>query len=120
MSEVGWMTGAAAASWLTATALVGGRIGIDVLFGMLGPLAAVIGSWVLMERTQRTRPDRLTAVMIAAFAGKMVFFGAYVVVMLGVLARRPIPFVASFTAFFIGLYAMEARYLGRLCARGTS
>ena len=40
----------------------------------------------------------LTAVMIAAFAGKMVFFGAYVAVVLRGLSLRPVPFVASFTA----------------------
>ncbi len=43
----------------------------------------------LMERTYRRNPERLTAVMIAAFAGKMVFFGAYVAVMLRVLSLRP-------------------------------
>ena len=114
MSEIRWMSGAAAASWLMATAVVGGRTGREVLFGMLGPLAAVIGSWALVERTFRTSPERLTAVMIAAFAAKMVFFGAYVIVMLTLLALRPVPFVASFTGHFIGLYGMEAMYLRRL------
>jgi hypothetical protein len=114
MNEIRWMTSAGAASWLTATAVAGAKTGTEVLFGMLGPLAAVIASWALMERTHRTSPERLTAVMIAAFAGKMVFFGAYVTVMLEVLALRPVPFIASFTGHFIGLYGMEALYLRRL------
>ena len=37
--------------------------------------------------------------MIAAFAFKMVFFGAYVAVMIRVVALRPVPFVASFTGY---------------------
>ena len=53
-------------------------------------------------------PERLTSLMIAAFAGKMVFFGAYVAVMLKVLSLRPVPFVVSFTSSFIALYLMEA------------
>ena len=49
--------------------------------------------------------------MMAAFAAKMVFFGAYVAVMLqGRLRVRPVPFVASFTAYFIALYLVEALY----------
>jgi hypothetical protein len=120
MNEVRWMSGAAAASWLAAASLLHSRTGVDVLFGMLGPLAAVLGSWALMERTYRTSPGRLTSVMIAAFAGKMVFFAVYVMFMLGVLALRPVPFVASFTGHFIGLYGMEAMYLRRLFMRETS
>ncbi len=46
----------------------------------------------------------------------MVFFGGYVIVMVRVAAVRPIPFMVSFTGFFIGLYAMEALFLRRLFA----
>jgi hypothetical protein len=45
---------------------------------------------------------------------KAVFFGAYVVIMLRVMALRPMPFVFSFTAYFIMLYAMEALFMRRL------
>jgi hypothetical protein len=120
MNEVRWMAAAGVGSWLAATAAGGGQAGVEVLLGMLGPLAAVIVSWVVAERTYRTNPGRLTAVMIAGFAAKMVFFGAYVAVVLNVLAFRPIPFVASFTGHFIGLYGMEALYLRRLFLHGTT
>jgi hypothetical protein len=52
--------------------------------------------------------------MVAAFGGKLVFFGAYVTVMLGVLSLRPLPFVISFTAYFIALHLFEAFCLQRL------
>jgi hypothetical protein len=52
--------------------------------------------------------------MVAAFAGKLVFFGAYVAVMLKALGLRPVPFIASFTASFIALHAAEAVCLQRL------
>ena len=118
MNEIGWMAGAGIASWLAATAVAGRDSAGELLLGMLGPLAAVLVSWVIAERTYRADPERLTAVMIAAFAAKMVFFGTYVAVMLRVLAFRPIPFVASFTGHFIGLYGMEALYLRRMFSRG--
>ena len=114
MSAVVWMTGASVASVLLVGALVDPLARIDVLLGMVGPLLMASGSWVLTERTYRQRPQALTSVMIAAFAFKLIFFGAYVVVMLRVLALRPFPFVASFTGYVAGLYLMEALYLRRL------
>src|SRR5213592_3981470 len=97
MNEARRMAAAAVTSWLAATAVVGRNSGAELFLGMLAPLAAVLVSWVLAERTYRASPERLTAVMIAAFAAKMVFVGTYVAVMLKVLAFRSIPFVASFT-----------------------
>lgn len=118
MTPVWWMVGLSGLSWLVAAALLDTQARIEVLYGMLGPLAMVSGSWVLMERAYRRSPQRLTAVMAAAFAGKVVFFGAYVAVMLRVLSLRPRTFVASFTGYFIALYLIEALYLRRLFAGG--
>jgi hypothetical protein len=87
---------------------------LAVVLGIVGPLLVAAGSWVAAERTWRREPQRLTAVMMAAFAGKMVFFAAYVAFMLTVLSLRPVPFVASFTASFIALHLVEALALRRL------
>jgi hypothetical protein len=90
-----------------------------VLLGMLAPAAAAGVSWVVTQRIFRQRPAALTSVMIAAFAAKLVFFGAYVAVMIAVLSLRPIPFVASFTAAFIVLHLVEAFALRRLFAAAS-
>jgi hypothetical protein len=87
---------------------------LAVLLGIVGPLFVAGASWVLAERTWRREPERLTAVMIAAFAGKMVFFAGYVAFMLSVLSVRPVPFVASLTTSFIALHLAEALALKRL------
>jgi hypothetical protein len=108
------MAGASVASALVVGALVDPRARLAVLLGMLGPLLMASGSWVLTERIYRQRPQALTSVMIAAFAFKLVFFGAYVAVMLRVVALSPLPFIASFSGYFAGLYLMEALYLRRL------
>ena len=118
MTPVWWMVGLSGLSWLVAAALLAPQARMEVLYGMLGPLAMVTGSWILMERAYRRNPERLTAVMVAAFVGKLVFFGAYVTVMLRVLSLRPRTFVASFTGYFIALYLIEALYLRRLFAGG--
>jgi len=118
VTPVWWMVGLSGLSWLVAAAVLDARASIEVLYGMLGPLAMVTGSWILMERAYRRDPGRLTAVMVAAFAGKLVFFGAYVAVMLRVVSLGPRTFVASFTGYFIALYLIEALYLRRLFAGG--
>ena len=83
----------------------------EVVAGILGPLVAVGVSWAVAARTYRTDPARLTGVLIAGFAAKAVFFGVYVVVVLGLFSLRPAPFAASFTVAFIALYLAEAIWL---------
>ena len=103
-----------AASWFVAALVVDRRTGIEILFGMLGPLVATLSTWVLAERIYRRRAEILTTVMATAFVAKIVFFGAYVAFVILLLRFRPVPFVLSFTSYFIALYLMEALYLRRL------
>lgn len=88
----------------------------EVVLGMLAPLAGAAVTWVIAARLFPARPERLTSMMMAAFFAKLVFFGAYVAIMLKVVMLQPMPFVASFTAYFITLHIVEALYLQRLFA----
>lgn len=81
---------------------------------MIGPLAVASATWALMRQTYRRDPGLLTPLMLKLFAGKMVFFGVYVAVMLSLLDVRPVPFVASFTISFIASHLIEAFSLRRL------
>ena len=110
VSRIGWL---AAGSALSA-AMFGMRYGREVWFGMLAPLVVVSATWLMTERVYRASPERLTSVMISAFAGKLVFFGAYVGLVIGVLGVRPVPFAVSFTGYFIALHMIEALWLKRL------
>ena len=118
MTPAWWMAGLSIASWFAATRLPGIDADREVAFGMLGPLLGALGTWMLVERNYTTRPERLTGLMIAAFAAKMVFFGVYVAVMLKALSLRPVAFVVSFTSYFIALHVAEAICLRRLFQRG--
>ena len=97
-----------------SAAVFGARYGREVWLGMLAPLAVVAVTAVLTERVHRVNPDGLTSVMISAFAGKLVFFGAYVGLAIGVLGVQPVPFAASFAGYFIALHMIEALWLRRL------
>lgn len=118
MRATAWMTAASAVLVLASLAIVGIDRALDVLGGVLGPLAMAVGTWVMAERTYRRCPARLMPRMLMAFAGKMVFFGAYVWVMVRLLSPRAVPFVVSFTGSFILLHFMEAVFLRRLFAHG--
>jgi hypothetical protein len=117
MKPVWWMVGAGGLSWLVAAAVPGVDSDVEILLGMIAPLTGAVATWVLVVRTYPTNPERLTPLMVAAFGAKVVFFGTYVTVMLGVLSLRPLPFVISFTAYFIALLVFEALCLQRLFAR---
>jgi hypothetical protein len=114
MKPIAYMAVASVTTWLGAAAIVDRRTSIEILFGMLGPLAGASGTWLLVSCMYKQRPLQLTGLMAAAFVLKMVFFGVYVAAMLRIMRFRPVPFVVSFTSYFIGLYLMEARYLTRL------
>lgn len=118
MKPVRWMVGSGVLSWLVVAALPGVESDAEVLLGMVAPLAGAVATWVLVARTYASRPEWLTPLMVAAFGGKLVFFGVYVTVMLGVLSLRPLPFVISFTTYFIVLHLFEALCLRRLFGGG--
>jgi uncharacterized membrane protein YdfJ with MMPL/SSD domain len=114
MTIARWMIAAAVLSWIVLALLVSRDVRLATFLGMLAPLAVAVASWLMAERAWRRNPESLTPVMIMAFGVKLVFFGAYVAVMLKGLSLAPVPFVASFAGYFIVLHMVEALALRRL------
>ena len=114
MTPVAWMVGASIMSWLIVSRVAGPDANPEVLYGMLAPLVVAVVSWIVIERTYRSNPERVMRVMVEGFAVKAVFLGAYVAGMLRLVGLRPVPFVVSFTSYFIALYVTEAVFLRRL------
>jgi hypothetical protein len=111
MKVVAWMVAASVVSWMAIAVVVDARARTATFFGMIAPLGVAAASWLMAERAWRRNPAGLTSLMIAAFAGKMVFFAVYVAAMLKGVAVAPIPFVVSFAAYFIALHLGEAAAL---------
>ena len=118
MTQVWLMAAGSGVVWLVAN-LSTPDASVALLLGMLAPLAMVTTSLLLIDRGYRREPSRLTSLMIKAFMGKLVFVGAYVTLMMGVLSVPAVPFIASFTGSFIALYLAEALCLRRLLAAGA-
>ena len=107
------MTAACVGTGAVLVGLAGWTV-TDVAAGMAAPLVAAAGTWVMVERGARTNPAGLTSLMMTAFVVKLVLFGVYVVVMMRGIKVTPMPFIASFTAAFVGLYVAEAMLMRRL------
>jgi hypothetical protein len=114
MRPVAWMAAVSAAAWLLVTATLADRANPEALWGIAGPLTGASVSWIAYVRAHESTPERLTRVMITAFALKLMFFSVYVVATMRLLDLRPAPFVVSFTSAFIALHAIEAVNLRRL------
>ena len=112
LTPVWWM---AAGSVLSA-GILGAMVsaGRAVWMGMFGPLAVAAVSWVAMERVYRKDPERLNAVMLRAFAAKLVFFAVYVTAAIRVVRVEPVAFVLSLAGYFIVLHLIEALWMKRL------
>jgi hypothetical protein len=105
----------AALAAIAAGSLLGYQgIARPVFGGMIGPVTAVVATWIVAVRTFRGNPAALTKVLATAFLVKVVFFTVYVVVMIKLAELPARTFGLSFMAFFIGLYAVEAGLFARL------
>lgn len=113
-----WMVIAGVVCWVVSSAAFG-AVGdrdahVATFLGTIAPLAIAIVTWRLADQTYRRNPAALTGLMMGGFVAKMVFFGAYVVVMIKGLSQPAVPFAVSFTASFIAVYAIEALALRQL------
>jgi hypothetical protein len=115
-----WIVAGALGSWAVAALIYAPAASRAVILGMAGPVVSAAATWILIALAQRRNPAGVSGVMMAAFMAKMVFFGVYVVVMLRGLDLPAVPFIVSFTAYFVSLYAIEAVMLRRLFGAALS
>lgn len=116
MAPLAQMALASVACWAAVAVLLDGAARVAVLLGAAGPLAVAAGTWLVIERTQRRQPERVSGVMIKLFAAKLVLVGAYVAAVVKLLPSGSVPFVVSFVCQYVLLHVIEAFHLRRLFA----
>ena len=120
MKLVWWMLSGSILTALILTILIKPEIRLELLIGMAGPLCSAVVSWMAMHRQYKRRPEGMTALMIKAFAAKMIFFAVYITVFVSLGWVQPIPFVVSFVCYFLALHCVEAFGLRRLQITGRT
>lgn len=106
MKQVVWMAAGSLGSWLIAAVVAG--FSSEVFLGMAGPLVASAATWLFVDSTHRQDPSKVARVLMAAFAAKMLFFGAYVVLVMRVPGLDLTAFAVAFLVYFVVLYVVQA------------
>jgi len=86
----------------------------EIFLGMIAPLLVSLVSIRNSKKVFKDSPQKLTATLTKSFFVKMVVYALYFVLILSFYAFEPIPFVISFTGFFILFYIIEAIFLQQL------
>jgi hypothetical protein len=115
-----WMIGGSILSSLGTTLLFANQAAPEVWLGMTGPLAAALAARIATDRAHKRHPTGVTSLLIKAFAGKMIFFAAYISLVLTATSVRAVPFVISFTIYFLAFHVTEAICLHRLFTPGST
>ena len=106
-------------SWGLVSLVVFPGVLVETFLGMVAPLLLAIVTVLMVERTYSREPAKLTVRMTKAFLGKMLFYGIYISLVLGVFLFQATPFIISFTVYFLGLHLAEAlhfRVLFQTCS----
>ena len=90
----------------------------EIFLGMVAPLLISIISIYFVKRGHSISSEKVTAILTKSFLIKMVLFALYFIIILNFYAFEPIPFVVSFTGFFILFYMIEAAFLQKLFQLG--
>jgi hypothetical protein len=113
---IAWMAVASVACLAVLSLVMGPESRGAVLLGSLAPLAAAVGTWIVVERLHARKPEQVSGAMIKLLAAKMLFFGAYVAAAVTLLPLSVRAFVVSFISQYIMLHVIEALFLRRLFA----
>ncbi len=105
-----WILMGSVGLWGLLSAILGPGFVMPGFWGMAGPLLMGVITVELVVRTFNRSPEKLTNMMIKSFAGKMIFYALYVVVVLTTTSLDAMIFVFSFSGFFILLHMVEALY----------
>ena len=111
MSKVlGYLILSCVGSWGLVSFIFVPHAAAEVFLGMIVPLLLAIGTIVPVERIYAKNPVNLSSFMTTALLGKMLLYGMYVALVVGLLSFDAVPFAISFTFYFTALHLAEALY----------
>jgi len=97
-------------SWGLAAGLFFPAFRWEMFLGMIAPLVIGLLTLFCEKKIYDRNPADLTPFMLKAFAGKMIFYGAYFIYIFTFYTFNPMPFIISFICYFITLHISEALF----------
>tara|TARA_B110000014_G_C20119610_1_gene592726 strand:+ start:951 stop:1298 length:348 start_codon:yes stop_codon:yes gene_type:complete len=86
----------------------------EIFFGWLLPAFAGTVTMYFVLSSSNKEPTALTKILAIGFAIKMLYYGIVILLLIKLYAFEPIPFICSFSGFFMGLHAIEAVIIKRI------
>lgn len=83
----------------------------EIFLGMIVPLIIGVLSILSISIVHKKSPEKVTNVMIKSFAVKMIIYGGYFICIFTFYTFNPMPFILSFSGYFITLHLGEALFL---------
>lgn len=93
--------------------MLAGGIGyrLEIFLGMIAPLTIGMISMAILFHQHQNHSTKLTSVLIKLFITKLIIYGVYFYWLFTFYTFTPIPFVISFTGYFVTLHIGEALFL---------
>ena len=88
--------------------------GLELLLGWILPVLAGTVTLYFIDSAAQKDPFLVTKILIKGFALKMVYYGATILILFKLYSFEPIPFICSFSGFFLGLHVLEAVIIKRI------
>ena len=87
---------------------------IELFFGWFLPAFAGVVTTYFIFSAQKKDAITVTKTIAKGFALKMIYYGVSILFLFKHYSFQPIPFVCSFSGFFMGLHVLEAIIIKRI------
>ncbi len=88
--------------------------GLELFLGWILPVLAGTVTMYFIGSAAQKDPFLLTKTLVKGFVLKMVYYGAIILTLFKLYSFEPIPFICSFSGFFLGLHVLEAVIIKRI------
>ena len=88
--------------------------GLELFLGWILPVLAGTVTLYFIGSAAQKDPFLVTKTIAKGFALKMVYYGAAILTLFKLYSFEPIPFICSFSGFFLGLHVLEAVIIKRI------
>lgn len=87
---------------------------IEIFWGILLPWAVAAIELFMVSRAKGKAPQLMTKILTTGFVGRMIIFGAYLLIIFNFYSFAPYPFMFSFSGSFLAFHTLEAFVLKSL------